>query len=279
MVAYHLVNGYEVTWKYLFDTKTLLSIVPIIIFLGEDDIRRRLGSVGWYTTLVVITTLVLASGERKAYLLLLVLFVLSRERLFTKALAIAAATAVVAWMTLIVAPEGYVAKQVRSALEPEQQMSISEYYLIESIGDQSNLIRDFVNQMAWERFLENPVLGLGAGGYYNWTRETFGADGDANGLSMNVHGEVNRIPAESGLLGIVIGVWLVASLAMTVRYRFIAAGGWGGRSADRWPLYVFAFLLIYTAYEASDTLMLTMIVGFSFEMARWPKRIALSAAT
>src|SRR5262245_14479391 len=41
MVAYHLYHGYLTTWKYLFDAKTTISIVAVILFLKEGEIKQK----------------------------------------------------------------------------------------------------------------------------------------------------------------------------------------------------------------------------------------------
>jgi hypothetical protein len=268
MVIHHVSTGHLLTWKYLYDTKTTLSIVPLLLFICEDRVRARMGTLVWFLLLGGLGLLVVLSGERKAYVLFAILFALSRSPVFQKAvLAAVAAIAITVYLTGA-ASDSYIMRQMGSLLTSERKMEIAEFYEVESIGQQSNIIRDFANRMAWEQFLQHPVLGLGATGYQRWASETLGMPDDTGGLSMNVHGELNRVPAEGGLIGIGIAGVLLFALTRAVLGHVASRGGIRSSSLDRGPLYAFCFLLLYCSYEASDSLMLIMIMMFGLEMAR-----------
>jgi hypothetical protein len=265
VVVFHIAVGRLVTWKYLFDTKTIFSLGVVLLFYYEDQLRRFLSAIGWYAVMGGVGTLVLLSGERKAYLVFLVIFLLSKASLATK-LAITLTTSVVLMVYAQTAgPEDYVAKQINSLFEAKEDYDTSEFYSIDAVGSQSNIIRDFVNRMAHEQFLEHPVFGLGAGGYDEWAKREL--PGGPNGLTLNVHGEVNRIPAESGILGIIVGIALLALLGYAVLARLLVRARYRPTSADRLHLYFFVFVVAYAWYEAVDTLMLSAIFGFALLMA------------
>ncbi len=284
MVIHHVSAGHLLTWKYLYDTKTTLSIVPLLLFICEDRVRARIGTLVWFLLLGGLGLLVVLSGERKAYVLFAILFALSRSPVFQKAiLAVVAGIAIVVYFAGA-APDSYITRQMGSLLTSERKMEIAEFYEVESIGQQSNIIRDFANRMAWEQFLQHPVLGLGATGYQRWAQATLGMPDDTGGLSMNVHGELNRVPVEGGLIGMGIACVLLLALTWAVLGHVMRRGGIRSSSLDRAPLYVFCFLLLYCSYEASDSLMLIMIMMFGLDMARLsgqdhgPMRHALRSA-
>jgi hypothetical protein len=268
MVIHHVSMGHLLTWKYLHDTKTTLSIVPLLLFICEDRVRARMGTLVWFLLLGGLGVLVVLSGERKAYVLFAILFALSRSPVVQKA--ILGTVAGVAIMVYLAGadPENYIMRQMASLLTSERKMEIAEFYEVESIGNQSNIIRDFANRMAWEQFLQHPVLGLGATGYQRWAQGTLGMPDDTGGLSMNVHGELNRVPVEGGLIGIAIACVLLFALTRAVLGHVVSRGGIRSSSLDRAPLYVLCFLLLYCSYEASDSLMLIMIMMFGLDMAR-----------
>jgi hypothetical protein len=143
-------------------------------------------------------------------------------------------------------------------------MQISEFYLSQDIGDQSDIIRAFVNRMAREQFAAHPFMGLGATGYQKWSYAEFGLATDSQGLAMNVHGEVNRLPAEGGIVGIVVGILYVVVLIKAVAWSFFQDRRVTNSSKIRLPLYVLSFLLIYAWVEALDTFMLELILLFGF---------------
>ncbi len=265
VVVFHIATGRLVTWKYLFDTKTIFSLGVVLLFYYEDQLRRLLSTIGWYLVVSGFGVLVLLSGERKAYLVLLVIFLLSKASLAAK-LAITLTISVVLLVYAQTAgPEDYVARQINSLFQTTENYDTSEFYSVEAIGSQSNLIRDFVNRMAHEQFVEHPVFGLGAGGYDDWAKRELA--GGPSGITLNVHGEVNRVPAEGGILGIVVGLCLLCLLTYAVLARVLVRARHRPSSADRLHLYFFVFVVAYAWYEAVDTLMLSAIFGFALLMA------------
>ncbi|HSH94723.1 MAG TPA: hypothetical protein VK968_11305 [Roseimicrobium sp.] len=268
MILYHLSIGRIMTWKYLYDTKTTISIVVILLFIYESELKRRIGGGGWFTLLGFISVLVLMSGERKAYLLLAILFFLSRTSIPIKALAVLVAGGMIGLYAVTAEEGNIVARQLTSIFTPTERMYYSQFFMIDNLGDYSDLVREFVNGIAWEQFLANPFLGLGANGYQVHVMEMFGLVGRNSGLTMNVHGEINRIPTEGGLLGIFIAVVLLV-LAGFGLFRLVTRGMRSGLDTGaRTMIYAFCFLLSYTMFEALDTLMLVLIILFGFELAR-----------
>ena len=85
---------------------------------------------------------------------------------------------------------------------------------------------------------------------------------------MNVHGEIARLPAEEGLVGIAVGLMFIALLVHAIVVHFSLHGWSKTPSRQRAPLFVFCFLFLYASFEASDTFMLGMIMVFGLEMAR-----------
>jgi hypothetical protein len=277
MIIYHMYIGNFVTWKYLYDTKTIISICVVLLFLNEDVITRRLAYAGWFWCLVTSAVLVLMSGERKAYLLFVVLFAFSRTpAIFKGILGVATGLALMIF-AVSAGPGDYVVQQLNSAFESERQMHISEFYSIQDVADHSDLIREFVNRNARQLFLDNPVFGVGADGYKAWSRQMFGSLDESNGLSMGVHGEINRVPAEEGLVGIAVASIFVLLSISAIVLHLRTNGGLRTPSAKRAPLYIFTFLLLYASFEASDTFMLIMILVFGIEMARLHDRNLLRA--
>lgn len=267
MVLYHLATGHLTTWKYLYDTKSVLSISIIVIFFYEDLITRRFGRIAFYIAIGVLFALLLISGERKAYILFAAVYLLSREALVIKLGIIVAGSMAIAAFAAFAPSDSYVARQIDTLITPKREMQIGEFYGIENIGDQSDIIRDFVNRMAREQFKENPILGLGATGYQNWSKANFGLSTDSRGLAMNVHGEINRVPAEGGIIGITVAISYYILLVVSVFRDFTYRSTQQNSSAARLPLYVLSFLTIYASVEALDTFMLELVLLFGFTMA------------
>ena len=268
LVVYHLYHGYLTTWKYLFDAKTTISIVAVILFLKEDELKQKFGAYGWWSALGVFGMLCLLSGERKAYILTAILFLLSKASLFQKMALGAAGAAGLLFFLIAGSSDSYIARQVDSLFSESPDLPISEFYDNQLVADQSDLIREFVNQNAWQLFLENPIMGIGANGYGDEALQQFSETDRHFGLATNVHGEINRVPVEGGLVGIVIALSYMSTLAIAVFADFWRKRMFHSASAERFPLYVFIFLFLYLYVEALDTLMLSLIVLFGFHMAK-----------
>jgi hypothetical protein len=275
VIFYHVSIDRLSSWKWLFDTKTVISVALVLIFHWEDGIKRRFPGL-WLPMLSCFAVFTLMSGERKAYILLAVLFLLSRASWVSKALVpMLAATAIGLYVAS--APTGdYVSRQISTLFGAEENLQLADYYAVEDIQYRSDLIRDFVNINAHNLFLEHPILGVGATGYKDWAEATFGSFHESRGLSMNVHGEINRVPVEGGLVGIVIGL---AYLVLVCRHILRHAVRTRLRtSANRTPVYVLGFVLIFGATEAMDTSMLMLIFLFAFyasNIGAWKRNSAL----
>lgn len=278
VVAFHVMTGHPVTWKYLFDTKFIFSAVVVVVFLFEDRIRRH-GPAAWFAALATVAALVLMSGERKAYVLLVAAFFLSRASLLSKALTLAVA-AMMALAFVTAMPQSYVARQLSSESEDASRLSNRFFFTVEGIGRRSDYIRAFVNRNADLLFKEHPVLGTGATGYARWAREKYGSLHTSRGLSMNVHGERHRVPAENGIVGIAVVLAFLAA-TVTAAARFVwQRGGFGASSEARFPLYMAALLVSYIYGEAMDTTMLLLILLAGFAAASTgPRRARRSIAS
>ena len=267
MVLYHIYIGRLTPWKYLLDTKSIISVVVVLFFAFQDYIKGRVGFPGWFIALAVVGVLIVLSGERKAYMLFAVCYLLCRDPLFIKGLIIILIAFCLSFYLYASDENGYISRQILSIFEESRPMTVSEFYLIQDVGDQSNIIRDFVNRNARELFYENPLFGLGATGYQKWANANLGAQfGDPKGINMNVHGEINRIPAEGGLVGIFIGLGYVVLVASAV-FSHLKMPRFRNSSLSRAYAYLFVFLLCYCSFEASDTFMISLVLFFGVEVA------------
>jgi hypothetical protein len=254
LVVWHLVNHHFVTWKYLSDTKLILSLSLLPLFGLEDWIKSK---ARWMFPALVLSAfiIILLSGERKALMLFCILFALCRLPLALKlgmAVVIATATGLI-----LLDDSGYIHRQLLSASHDYSATSTRYFFTVQAIGDQSDLIREFVNRNTRRLFLENPFMGVGATGYWSWAIKTYGP----TGFAMNVHGEYHRVPVEGGLLGIVIACGFLGLASRRALRHAAQHGGWRASSLDRAPLYCVILLLSYCYAEAVDTAMLLLIGG------------------
>jgi hypothetical protein len=267
LILYHVATGRYTTWKYLYDTKSVLSVSIILLFYYEDAVRHRCGLTLFYACVALLATLILISGERKAYILFAVVYLLSKSPVIIKFSLVFISVVSISLFAAVAPPGSYVARQISSLISTKPQLQISEYYNITDIGDQSDIIRSFVNTMAREQFRQHPLVGIGATGYQEWAHDNFGLATDSRGLDMNVHGEINRIPVEEGIVGIAVALCYLIVLFASVLFNFLFEAKLTTSSKIRLPLYTFAFLIIYSSVEALDTFMLEFVLLFGYCVA------------
>lgn len=255
VIIWHVKQGHVMTWKYLSDTKFVFSLSIVPLFALEDTIKKR-SQILWLGLLVTMFAILLMSGERKALLLFIAIFGASRTSWRGK-IYIAGLLGVVLGFLLLVQDNGYIYRQLSSVSDDYSKTPMRYFFSVQGIADDSDVIRAFVNRNAWHLFLEHPWLGLGSNGYLDWALKTYGY---GTGLSMNVHGEMYRVPAEGGLLGIAIALSFLGVAAWRIYTFLVERGGLDSPSLDRGALYVFLYLLCFFYSEALDTGML-MIIG------------------
>ncbi|WP_299310211.1 O-antigen ligase family protein [uncultured Croceicoccus sp.] len=263
LIIYHLSIGKYQTWKYLSDTKTVISLTVFLCFALQDEIRRR---VPFPIVMAVLVWLIAASAERKAFLLFVIAAAFStltwraKIFLFGGGILLILLAASTGW------DNGYLANRFQAA--PIDVTTVSDRYFstFQNIGDYSDLVREFVNRNAWQLFKDNPFLGVGATGYRAWAFEVFGA----TDFAMNVHGEVHRVPAEGGIVGIVIAIaYLAATIWRAFHFAFLRPER-TGTALERTPLLLCLYVMSYAYAEAIDTGMLVLIGVNSVVAARLP---------
>ncbi|RZF63413.1 O-antigen ligase domain-containing protein [Sphingomonas populi] len=254
LVIWHVLHHHLVTWKYLSDTKLILSLALMPLFGLEDWIKSK-GRYLFPALLLAAFAIILLSGERKALILFCALFALCRFSLSAK-LGLAGMIGAVAAIALLL-DDGYIHRELTSAARDYSHTPTRYFFTVQSIYDRSDIVREFVNRNAWTLFTHHPAFGVGATGYWAWAAATYGP----TGFAMNVHGEVHRIPAEGGMFGIAIVASFFALALWRALRHLVNSGGFAAGSLDRMPLYGIILLLSYCYAEAVDTAMLLLIGG------------------
>ncbi|MDD4616796.1 MAG: hypothetical protein PHW76_06775 [Alphaproteobacteria bacterium] len=262
IIVHHIRIGRYVDWKTLWGTKFVFSLLPVLFFFHENRLRKKLSTIGWWFLTGALALLILLSGERKAYFLFPVLFLFSNAKLVSKIITVAAAISALTLFVSYSSGDFYVKKQILSFFESHKDVSTVEFYANQNLAFDSNLTREFVNRTAKQEFFKRPFFGMGATGYHAWAQKTYGNENP--GLATNVHGEINRVPVENGLLGIGI---VLAYLFCVVRRTLLCLKKKKtsqDSSEAKLPLYLLLFLLPYLATEAINTLMMEVILLSGF---------------
>lgn len=264
VLVFHLAHGHIVTWKYLRDTKFVFAVIVALLFFWEDDIKARSMAL-WAALFPGCVLIVLMSGERKAYATLVACYLLSRARWATL-LTIGATGIAAAALYTAALPNSYVTRQLESPFidSNTDQIPTRYFFSVSALADHSDLIRTFVNRNAQQLFRQHPVWGLGSTGYTHWAQKTYGPIYISGGLSMNVHGERNRVPVEGGLVGIGVALSFLTLCALRLGLYWRANGGPDASSRIRGPAYLYTLMFFYIYTEALDTTMLILIATVGF---------------
>lgn len=252
VIIYHVTHGHVLTWKYLRDTKLIFSLLTFLIFALQDRFEKKEHL--FHALLIGLAVVLVMSGERKALLLFVLLAALSPIKFYYKAGLGLMALSFLAYVFAFFDERSYIYRQLTSADEDMSAVPSRYFFTVSNIWDHSDLIRTFVNRNAWAQFVDHPVFGLGATGYQTWAQSVYPL-----AFTMNIHGEVHRIPAEGGAVGIVIVTILLTAVSYRVGMFIWNNGGLQSSALVRAPLYLFVYALCYAYSEALDTSVLILI--------------------
>lgn len=264
LIIYHVMSGRYLTWKYLADTKIIISLTVFLCFALRDQLIKRIPFV---VILAALTLLIIMSAERKALLLLAVLLLFSNVPLSSRIAIFVTAPILLTLVAVLGIDGGYLYGKFQASSASYAELSDRYFLTVHNIGDLSNIIREFTNRQAWHLFEDNPWLGIGATGYWEWATTMYGR---GSGLAMNVHGEVHRIPAEGGVVGIAIAATYIAVIGWRTSHFAFLRRERTGTSLERTPLYLLLYVMCYAYAEAIDSAMLVLIGLAGVVSARLP---------
>lgn len=264
LIIHHLMIGRYITWKYLYDTKLVISLTVFVAFALRDQIIKY---IPFLAVLAILALLIIMSAERKALLLMAVLIVFSNMAISTRVLLCIVGPLLLVSIAVLGLDGGYLYEKYQASSANYTDLSDRYFTTVHNIADYSNIIREFVNRRAWQLFQENPWFGVGATGYWDWATSAYGR---GSGLAMNVHGEVHRIPAEGGIVGLTIAALYVIIIGWRTGHFAFVRRARSGSSLERTPLYLLLYVLCYAYAEAIDSAMLVLIGLAGVVAARLP---------
>ncbi|WP_121119746.1 O-antigen ligase family protein [Croceibacterium ferulae] len=264
LIIHHVMMGRYITWKYLYDTKLVISLTVFVAFALRDQIVKY---IPFLVVLAILIVLVIMSAERKALLLMAVLLVFSNMAVSTRLLLCIVGPVLLVTIAILGLDGGYLYGKYQASSANYTELSDRYFTTVHNIADYSNIIREFVNRRAWQLFQENPWFGVGATGYWDWATTAYGR---GSGLAMNVHGEVHRIPAEGGIVGLTIAAVYIVTIAWRTGHFAFLRRARTGSSLERTPFYLLLYVMCYAYAEAIDSAMLVLIGLAGVVSARLP---------
>lgn len=203
-ILWHLEKGFWVGWKQLPDTRIIFTIITILAFLLITFFEKYKKN-QFIILLFLILPILIMSGERKALLVFIILFLIryspgiSVKTIFFLFLIYLMLNVL---NTFIENP--YINNKIDNMLNILQTGNVNYFFNTGEISPNdtySNLQRVFSFQISKEFFLENPFLGLGTNKYEVLVNEQYYYL--PKFLKMGIHGEFQRVLVENGLVGII----------------------------------------------------------------------------
>ena len=201
---WHLEKGFWVGWKQLPDTRIIFTIITILAFLLITFFEKYKKN-QFIILLFLILPILIMSGERKALLVFIILFLvryspgISVKTIFFLFLIYLMLNVL---STFIENP--YINNKINNMLNILQTGNVNYFFNTGEISPNdtySNLQRVFSFQISKEFFLENPFLGLGTNKYEILVNEQYYYL--PKFMKMGIHGEFQRVLVENGLIGII----------------------------------------------------------------------------
>lgn len=203
-ILWHLEKGFWVGWKQLPDTRIIFTIITILAFLLITFFEKYKKN-QFIILLFLILPILIMSGERKALLVFIILFLvryspgISVKTIFFLFLIYLMLNVL---STFIENP--YINNKINNMLNILQTGNVNYFFNTGEISPNdtySNLQRVFSFQISKEFFLENPFLGLGTNKYEILVNEQYYYL--PKFMKMGIHGEFQRVLVENGLIGII----------------------------------------------------------------------------
>lgn len=241
VVAYHVARDQYISYKLLSDPKAVFDLLPLMLLV----LRRSRAISAKFLLPVLLPVFVVAlllSGERKAYILLLLVspYLLNFRSLTTYLLPLALGLALS--LGLSFDRSGYVERQFNTFSE------LAHGSDQKTISDEA---RSWAIRHAAQLFVDNPVIGVGTNGYSRTIDPTlFGSVG------VGPHNEWLRVAAENGITGLLLFSATIAWGLIGLLRRHVD-GRPRTRSEKSIAFAVLATLLVYFSFEALDFIVLT----------------------
>ncbi len=266
-ILWHLGQGYWVGWKQLPDTRIIFTIITILTFLFttffEKYKKKQI-----LILLFVLLPILIMSGERKALLIFLILFLIRYSP------GVSIKTIFILFLmylsfhilnTFIENP--YITNKINTMLNIMQTGNVNYFFNTGQINQYdtfSNLQRAFSFQISKEYFLENPFLGIGTNKYEILVNEQY--YNLPKFMKLGIHGEFQRVLVENGLVGIIayLFIWYKSWTRTKIILFETLKNGLINKEQSNFLIYsVYLTFAFYIGTEASSTRSFLLLVIIS----------------
>jgi hypothetical protein len=250
VAAWHVANGVPAGYKQLGDARAAFAFLPAI---AASLIGR--GAISWQRALIIFALLVLTvlSGERKAYMCLVLLGLTTTGLSAGRFAVVTLASAVAVLAALAVDPSNYVSDQFRSIASIGEHENFNNYTEEIYPTSISNAQRKFAIDAGLAYWQRSPLFGIGTNAYK--PRVVYDYASAPSYLKLGIHGEFLRVLVENGAIGALFFYlgWIQAGLSL---WRVLPREGFatGFRGVYLIRILLFGACLFYCAFEAAESL-------------------------
>ncbi|MET0660068.1 MAG: O-antigen ligase family protein [Steroidobacteraceae bacterium] len=242
VIGYHLSINRYTSWKMLADAKAVFDVLPVMLLVLRRSQSPRARFL-FPVLLPLFVVIILLSGERKAYILLVLFtpFLINFRSLATYVLPLI--MALVVSVGLSFDRSGYVERQLNTFSQLAQGKE-------DKTG--SDAERSWAIKHAAQLFYDHPLVGVGTNGYSRTVDLSIHE-------SAGTHNEWLRVASENGMTGLFFfAATMIWGLVGVFRKR--VTGRVRSRDEKLVAFAMFATLVIYLSFEALDFIVLTAFV-------------------
>jgi O-antigen ligase len=246
VIGWHVANGFYFSWKRLPDAKAVFDVLPLFLVVAARS-RSRITRLLFPALLLVLVAVIFISGERKAYILLIMVTPLLVNFRNPVTYALPFLLLVSMPVALSLERSGYVERQL------ETLQGFVEGRVVKTISNEG---RSDAVQMAYQTFKAHPVFGVGTNAEQRYAQRF-------DPKVAAPHNEWLRVAAENGIVGLFF-------YAATVVWGLVGLGrghvlGRVRSRAERAVAFTLtAMLLIYISLEAFDFIVLLAFLLIPF---------------
>ena len=207
VIVWHLSNNVWTGWKRLPDSRILYTVFSVFLFAYLNIVKENeINKVKTYFIFSLFFIILLFSGERKALLVFLFLFLMHYA--YGSPFKIIIGLILSYFFILFLSnniENNYISRMLLSILqiaEPGDVDSIIQGAIPQDIISYSNLQRAYVFDFSKKLILENPFLGVGTNNFVLILKDEFYYL--PNSWMQGIHNEFLRVCVENGLFGLIL---------------------------------------------------------------------------
>ena len=201
-IWWHLDHGFLVGWKRLNEPKMLFSYAPPVI-LSLLLLRKPRALLSDYLIIVLLGTILILSGERKALGAFLLCILIITAVGFTRPSVLALGGWITGFaLSSVIITTPYLRHQFDSflTLRSTAELTIGDLKVPDPELSESNMQRTFAARVSADLVGENLVFGVGTNGYAPYVKSTY--SDYPRFITIEIHNEFQRVLVENGLVGL-----------------------------------------------------------------------------